>query len=64
MHHYFHCLHMFEDHVLHFYISAGPDFIVGPDAPKQDRNILGVVNLRKLFDDGGRKWLKYWIVRG
>jgi F420-non-reducing hydrogenase large subunit len=37
-------LHMFEDHVLHFYILAGPDFILGPDAPAQDRNVLGVIN--------------------
>ena len=40
----FYNLHMFEDHVLHFYILAGPDFIVGPDADKKDRNILGVIN--------------------
>lgn len=37
-------LHMFEDHVLHFYILAGPDFIVGPDAPKASRNVLGVID--------------------
>ena len=41
----FYCLHMFEDHVLHFYILAGPDFIVGPDAEKKDRNVLGVINV-------------------
>jgi F420-non-reducing hydrogenase large subunit len=35
---------MFEDHLLHFYFLAGPDFIVGPDAPKSERNIFGVVN--------------------
>ncbi len=40
----FYNLHMFEDHVLHFYILAGPDFIVGPDAEKKDRNVLGVIN--------------------
>jgi len=34
---------MFEDHLLHFYVLAGPDFIVGPDAPKSERNILGVI---------------------
>lgn len=33
----------FEDHALHFYYLGGPDFIVGPDAPKAERNILGVV---------------------
>ena len=34
---------VFEDHALHFYLLGGPDFIVGPDAPKADRNILGVI---------------------
>ena len=33
----------FEDHALHFYFLGGPDFIVGPDAPKAQRNIVGVV---------------------
>jgi F420-non-reducing hydrogenase large subunit len=31
------------DHGTHFYILGGPDFVVGPDAPKSERNILGVV---------------------
>jgi F420-non-reducing hydrogenase large subunit len=31
------------DHATHFYVLGGPDFIVGPDAPKSERNILGVV---------------------
>jgi F420-non-reducing hydrogenase large subunit len=35
---------MVEDHALHFFFLGGPDFIVGPDAPKSERNILGVVN--------------------
>jgi F420-non-reducing hydrogenase large subunit len=34
---------MYEDHLLHFYILGGPDFIVGPSAPKAERNILGVI---------------------
>lgn len=34
---------MFEDHVLHFFYLGGPDFIVGPTAPKAERNILGVL---------------------
>jgi len=33
----------YEDHLLHFYILGGPDFIVGPTAPKAERNILGVI---------------------
>jgi F420-non-reducing hydrogenase large subunit len=28
---------------LHFYYLGGPDFIVGPDAPPEKRNILGVI---------------------
>jgi F420-non-reducing hydrogenase large subunit len=32
------------DHILHFYFLGGPDFIVGPDAPAEKRNILGVID--------------------
>ena len=39
----FYCLFTFEDHTLHFYYLGGPDFIVGPDAPAAQRNILGVL---------------------
>ncbi len=35
---------MLEDHALHFYFLGGPDFIVGPQAPKAERNVLGVVS--------------------
>lgn len=31
------------DHTTHFYALGGLDFIVGPDAPVAERNILGVV---------------------
>ena len=31
------------DHTTHFYALGGPDFVVGPDAPKAQRNILGVI---------------------
>ena len=34
---------MIEDHALHFYYLGGPDFVVGPTAPKAERNILGVL---------------------
>ncbi len=34
---------MLEDHALHVYLLGGPDFIVGPDAPKEERNVIGVV---------------------
>jgi F420-non-reducing hydrogenase large subunit len=33
-----------EDHYIHFYFLAAPDFIVGPDADPKERNILGVIN--------------------
>jgi F420-non-reducing hydrogenase large subunit len=33
-----------EDHSLHFFFLAGPDFVVGPKAPKAARNILGVLD--------------------
>jgi F420-non-reducing hydrogenase large subunit len=32
------------DHTTHFYALGGPDFIVGPDAPAAERNILGVIH--------------------
>ena len=32
-----------EDHALHFYFLGGPDFVMGPTAPKAERNILGVL---------------------
>jgi F420-non-reducing hydrogenase large subunit len=34
---------MLEDHALHFYILSGPDFVVGPTAPKAERNVLGLI---------------------
>ncbi len=34
---------MVEDHALHFYFLGGPDFIVGPQAPAAERNVLGVI---------------------
>jgi F420-non-reducing hydrogenase large subunit len=40
------------DHTTHFYVLGGPDFIVGPDAPPEERNISGVV--RKLGLEAGR----------
>lgn len=34
---------MYEDHLLHFFFLGAPEFIVGLDAPKAERNILGVI---------------------
>jgi F420-non-reducing hydrogenase large subunit len=44
---------MLEDHALHVYILGGPDFIVGPDAPKAMRNVAGVIE--KVGVETGKK---------
>lgn len=49
----FYNMFMFEDHTLHFFYLGGPDFIVGPKAPKAQRNILGV--LAKVGLDIGKR---------
>jgi F420-non-reducing hydrogenase large subunit len=48
------------DHTVHFYILAGPDFVLGPDAPPAERNILGLIHKvgleigRKVIDSRGK----------
>jgi F420-non-reducing hydrogenase large subunit len=37
-----HNVFMLEDHALHFFVLAGPDFVVGPREPAAERNVLGV----------------------
>jgi F420-non-reducing hydrogenase large subunit len=32
-----------SDHTTHFYILSGADFVVGPEAPVAERNILGLI---------------------
>jgi len=39
----FYNAYIYADHLLHFYYLASPDFIVGVDAPREARNILGVI---------------------
>lgn len=41
----FYNLFIFEDHALHFFYLAAPDFIVGPDADPRRRNVLGLLQL-------------------
>lgn len=41
------------DHALHFYALGGPDFVLGPEAPAAERNILGVIH--KVGVDVGRQ---------
>ena len=37
------CAFQAEDHILHFFFLGGPDFVVGPQAPAGERNVLGVI---------------------
>lgn len=39
----FYCIFFCTDHTTHFYALGGPDFVVGPEAPPLERNIIGVV---------------------
>jgi len=39
----FYSIFFATDHTTHFYALSGPDFVMGPDAPKAERNILGVI---------------------
>ncbi len=41
------------DHTVHFYALGGPDFVLGPNAPAAERNILGVI--RKVGVDVGKQ---------
>ena len=42
-----------EDHALHVFVLGGPDFIVGPQAPAAERNIVGVIG--KVGIEAGKK---------
>jgi F420-non-reducing hydrogenase large subunit len=42
-----------EDHYVHFFFLAAPDFIVGPDADPAERNVLGLI--AKVGKDVGLK---------
>ncbi len=33
---------MFEDHLLHVFYLGGPDWLLGPDVPASERNIIGL----------------------
>jgi F420-non-reducing hydrogenase large subunit len=39
----FYCAHMIHSHIAHFYALAAPDFVLGPQADRAQRNILGIV---------------------
>jgi len=40
----FYMAHFVHSHIAHFYALGAPDFVVGPGAPKAERNVLGVIN--------------------
>lgn len=42
-----------DDHLLHFFFLASPDFIVGPDSDPAERNITGVID--RLGPDIGKR---------
>jgi len=54
------------DHATHFYILAGPDFIMGPESPPAERNILGVIG--KVGVEIGKKVIQtrqqnHWVIQ-
>jgi len=48
--------HYVEDHAVILYALGFPDFVVGPDAPAAERNVIGLINA--VGSDLGRKVLK------
>ncbi len=52
----FYMAHFIHSHITHFYFLAAPDFVVGPAAPKGERNILGVIG--KVGVDTGKEVIK------
>ncbi len=51
------CGYFIYDHILHFYFLGGPDFVVGPEAPAAERNILGVI--KKVGLEIGKEVIKH-----
>ncbi len=45
------------DHAVHFYALGGPDFVIGPDGPPAERNILGVIH--KVGVDIGKQVIQH-----
>ncbi len=53
------------DHTTHFYILAGPDFVMGPQSPVAERNILGVIGKVGLELGGAvikTRMQNHWII--
>ncbi len=52
----FFCAHQVEDHTAILYALGLPDYIVGPEAPAKERNLIGLI--MKVGKDVGKKVLK------
>ena len=52
----FYSIFFATDHTTHFYALGAPDFVMGPDAPVAERNILGII--KKVGMDIAGKVLK------
>jgi hypothetical protein len=56
----FHSAFFVADHATHFFVLAGPDLILGPDAPRATRTVLGAFHAvgskvtRQIVADGQR----------
>ena len=50
------CAHIVHSHIAHFYALAAPDFVVGPAAPPEERNILGLIE--KVGKEAGLKVIR------
>jgi len=53
----FYSAHYVHSHTAHFFALAAPDFVVGPTAPPQERNILGVIG--KVGLEAGKEVIKH-----
>jgi F420-non-reducing hydrogenase large subunit len=53
-------VYSFYDKIIHFYYLAAPDFVVGPDAPKQERNVVGLI--QKVGLDVGKEVIKNYAL--
>ncbi|MEO0073144.1 MAG: Ni/Fe hydrogenase subunit alpha [candidate division WOR-3 bacterium] len=51
------CGYIIYDHILHLYFLGGPDLLIGPTAPREDRNIVGVI--KRLGSDVSQEVIKH-----
>lgn len=51
------CGYIIYDHILHLYFLGGPDLLIGPQASRDKRNVIGVIS--KLGRDLAREVIKH-----